>query len=49
MNMWGATYTQQRCGSMDFWDSLNKGAQDMRIEIANRVREADRMHPPTHQ
>ncbi len=49
MNLWGATYAEQRGGAMDFWDGLNAPAQQMCIEIAERVREADRHHAIAHQ
>lgn len=29
MYLWGRTYSQQRGGSMDFWDGLSDSAKDL--------------------
>lgn len=45
MNLWSHEYAhEQRGGSMDFWDSLDERRKQRCIELAQRVREADRAH-----
>lgn len=40
MAMWGKRYSEQRGGSMDFWDTLTEGEQRTCREVAEKVREA---------
>lgn len=45
MNLWSHEYAhEQRGGSMDFWDSLDTNRKRRCIELAQRVREADKAH-----
>lgn len=40
MAMWGKRYSEQRGGSMDFWDKLSQGEQQTCIDIAEKIKAA---------
>lgn len=40
MSIWGKRYSEQRGGSMDFWDKLRESEKALCREIAERVQAA---------
>lgn len=40
MTLWGAEYSAQRGGSMDFWDGLPPAKKRLAARIARNVRDA---------
>lgn len=47
MFKWGKRYSEQRGGSMDFWDSLTPSEQKLCCEVVEQILEANRLHGKT--
>ena len=46
MSMWGAEYSRQGGGSMDFWDSLSDSRKRICREVLERVEKAPNEEAP---